>query len=1117
MIARLINYSVKNRLLVLMYSGVVVVVGVFAVFSIPIDAIPDLSDAQVIVFTDYRGQAPQVVEDQITYPLTSAMLSVPYSKVVRGYSFFGFSLVYIIFEDGTDLYWARSRVLEYLNFAAGRLPSGVRPQLGPDATGVGWVYMYTVSDPTGSLDLQQLRSLQDWTLRYEIASVQGVAEVASLGGFVKQYQVEIDPTKLLLYGLSLEKVRSALARSNTDTSGRLIEMGETEYMVRGLGYIRSVDDIRRIVLRTDGVGNPITVGHVAHVQVGPEIRRGIADWNGTGEAVAGIVLMRFGENALEVIGRVKAKLETLKAGLPKGVVVTPAYDRSQLIWRAIRNISQKLLEEMLVVALVTVVFLWHARSALVAVAVIPVGILASLFAMNALRINANVMSLGGIAIAIGVMVDSSIVMVENLHKHLEEKSNLPHIEIVRRASLEVGPALFFSLLIITVSFLPVLLLEEQSGRLFRPLALTKTFAMAFAAVLAVTAIPVLMSIFVKGDIRPESESRLSQFFIRVYRPIIDHALDHKARWILSFVGITLVTLVPLCGIPGPGGKPLVRKLGGEFMPPLNEGDILYMPTTLPGISVTKARELLQQTDRIIKSFPEVEHVFGKIGRAETATDPAPLSMVETTIVLKDPSQWRPGMTIEKLIQEFDRAIQFPGLTNAWTFPIRTRIDMLSTGIKTPVGVKLLGDDLDKLAAYGVQIEALLKTVPGTASVIAERVTGGRYIDFEINRTEAARYGLTVGDIQDTIMTAIGGMNVTETVEGSARYPVNVRYPRELRDDIEKLRNVWVTTPKGASVPLVQVAEIVVRSGPPGIKTENARKTAWLYVDLKEDRDVATYVEDARELLAAKLASGELKQPVGVTVLWSGQYEQLEKANRRLLLAALGAIAAIIFILYLHFRNFAEIAILLGCLPYAATGGVWLIYLLGYNRSVASDVGFIALAGLSVETGIVLLVYLDGIFARGIREGRLSTPADIRAGVIEGVVSRVRPKLMTTLTTFIGLLPILWATEAGSRIMKRLAMPMIGGLVTDTMVTLVIIPVVYEWIQLRRLRQGRAPGPLRGADEHKDAPSHGGAATSGVSVLEETRPGADVSPKPGHGAEGTRRGRASEGRHTQRRR
>ena len=1066
MINKLIGYSLKNRLLVLMYSGAVVAVGFFAVLNIPIDAIPDLSDAQVIIFTEYRGQAPQVIEDQVTYPLTSAMLSVPFSKVVRGYSFFGFSLVYIIFEDGTDLYWARSRVLEYLNFAAGRLPAGVKPQLGPDATGVGWVYMYTVSDPTGQHDLQQLRSIQDWTIRYELASLKGVAEVASLGGFVKQYQVEVDPTKLLLHNLTLRQVRSALARSNTDSSGRLIEMGETEYMVRGLGYIRSIDDIRQIVLRTDAVGNPITMGQVANVQIGPEIRRGIAEWNGTGETVAGIVIMRYGENALEVISRVKQKLADLKPALPKGVVITTGYDRSQLILRAVQNVSQKLVEEMLVVALITMVFLWHARSALVAVAVIPVGILASLFTMYVLRINANVMSLGGIAIAIGVMVDSSIVMVENLHKHLEEKPNLPHSEVVRRASIEVGPALFFSLLIITISFLPVLLLEEQSGRLFRPLALTKTFALAYSSVLAVTVIPVLMSLFVKGDIRPESESRISSFFIAVYHPVIEHALNHKARWISVFVGITAITVVPLCGIPGPGGKPLVRKMGGEFMPPLNEGDILYMPTTLPGLSVTKAREVLQQTDRIIKSFPEVHHVLGKIGRAETATDPAPLMMVETTIVLKEKSEWRKGMNIEKLMQEMDRAIQFPGLTNAWTFPIRTRIDMLSTGIKTPVGVKLLGDNLDTLALFGVQVEALLKTVPGTASVIAERVTGGRYVDFDINRREAARYGLTVGDIQDTIMTAIGGMNVTETVEGLARYPVNVRYPRELRDDIEKLKNVWVATPRGASIPLGQVADVVIRNGPPGIKTENARKTAWLYVDLKEGRDVVTYVEDARALLARKLASGELRQPEGVTVIWSGQYEQLERANRRLALAALAAIAAIIFILYLHFRNFAEIAILLGCLPYAATGGVWLMYVLGYNASVASYVGFIALAGLSVETGIVLLVYLDVIFAHRQRQGRLQTPLDIRAAVVEGVVGRVRPKLMTTLTTLIGLTPILWATEAGSRIMKRLAMPMIGGLVTDTLVTLVIIPVVYEWIQLRRLKTGTA-GPIR-QEEAPDA-------------------------------------------------
>jgi Cu(I)/Ag(I) efflux system membrane protein CusA/SilA len=804
LIVKLIEASLKNRFLVVLFGLATIFSGIFAVLNIPIDAIPDLSDVQVIVLTEYPGQAPQVVEDQITYPLTSAMLAVPYAKVVRGYSFFGFSLVYVIFEDGTDLYWARSRVLEYLNFAAGRLPAQVKPQLGPDATGVGWVYIYTLSDPTGRHNLQELRSLQDWTLKYELASLKGVAEVASLGGFVKQYQVEVDPTKLLLHDISLQRLRSQLARSNTDTGGRLIEMGETEFMVRGLGYIKSIRDIEQVVLKVNSDGNPITIGDVAHVQIGPDIRRGLADWNGEGETVAGIVIIRFGENALEVIERVKKRLGELEATLPEGVEVTTAYDRSKLINKAVSNITWKLLEEMLVVALVTMLFLLHARSALVAIVTLPIGVLASLFLMYLLDINANIMSLGGIAIAVGVMVDAAIVMVENLHKHLERENALvraggdpvPHLEIVRRSAVEVGPALFYSLLIITVSFLPVLVLTGQSGRLFTPLALTKTFAIGFAAFVAVTIIPVLMSWFVRGHIRSEKENPISRVLIRAYHPIIEFVLSNKRPVVLGALAFLLVTLIPMKGIPNPGGGYLIRPIGGEFMPPLNEGDLLYMPTTLPGLSITKARELLQRTDAIIKEFPEVEKVLGKIGRAQTATDPAPLTMMETHIMLKDQSEWRDGMTIEKLILELNNSIKFPGVTNAWTYPIRTRIDMLSTGIKTPVGIKLLGDDLEKLSRFGADIEAALRDFPGTASIISERVTGGKYVDYDINRTEAARYGLTVGDIQDTIMTAVGGMQVTETVEGLARYPVNVRYPREYRDSIEKLDDIWVSTPPG---------------------------------------------------------------------------------------------------------------------------------------------------------------------------------------------------------------------------------------------------------------------------------------------------------------------------------
>lgn len=1058
MIAKLIGYSLKNRFLILLFGAMVAGGGIYAIFNIPIDAIPDLSDVQVIIYTEYPGQAPRIVEDQVTYPLTSAMLGVPFAKVVRGYSFFGFSLVYIIFEDGTDLYWARSRVLEYLNFAAGRLPPTVKPQLGPDATGVGWVYQYILTDPTGKHDLQELRSIQDWLLKYDLSSLQGVAEVASLGGFVKQYQIEVDPTKLLLLGLSLKQVRMALADSNIDVGGRIVEMGEREFMVRGLGYIKSIDDIRKIVLKVSANGNPVVIGDVAHVHIGPEIRRGLAEYNGQGEIVSGIVLMRFGQNALEVIERVQRRIADLTKTLPEGVRITPVYDRSLLIRRAVKNVSWKLVEEMIVVAFVIVIFLLHARSALVAIMTLPIGVLAALLLMYIFDINANVMSLGGIAIAVGVMVDASVVMVENLHKHMEREKDLPHVEIVRIASVEVGPALFFSLLIITVSFLPVLVLTEQSGRLFRPLAFTKTFAMGCAALIAVTIIPILMSWFVTGKIRSEQENPISRGLIRVYQPLMSYALDHRRPFAIGALAILAATAIPVYGIPKPGGGYLVKPIGGEFMPPLNEGDILYMPTTLPGISISKAREILQKTDGIIKSFPEVHHVLGKIGRAETATDPAPLSMIETTIMLKDKSEWRPGMTMEKLIAEMDRAIQFPGLTNAWTYPIRTRIDMLSTGIKTPVGIKLLGDDLSNLARFGSELEAALKPVPGTASVIAERVMGGRYVDFEINRTEAARYGLTIGDIQGTIMTAVGGMNVTTTVEGLARYPVNIRYPRELRDDISKLGNIWVNTPSGASIPISQVATLVVRDGPPGIKTENARKTAWLYVDLEQGQDVASYVSNAKAHIDALIAQKKLNVPAGVSLLWSGQYEYMQAAAKRLRIAGAIALAIVLLLLYLHFGNWTETFIILGSLVFALTGGIWLMYMLGFNRSVATDVGFIALGGLAAETGIVMLVYLDVSFSEALRAGRLNNATDIKAAVMSGAVDRVRPKMMTVCTTLIGLLPIMWATEAGSQIMKRLAAPMIGGLFTSTVLTLVLIPLIYEWLQLRKLKYGEA-GPF----------------------------------------------------------
>lgn len=1058
MIAKLIEGSLNNKFLVVLFAIALICGGLFAIKNIPIDAIPDLSDVQVIVYTEYSGQAPQVVEDQVTYPLTSSMLGVPYAKSVRGYSFFGFSLVYIIFEDGTDLYWARSRVLEYLNFASGRLPANVKPQLGPDATGVGWVYMYTVQDTSGNYNLQELRSIQDWTIRYELQSLQGVSEVASVGGYVKQYQIEVDPTKLLLHEISLNNLRQKLSRSNIDVGGRLIEMGETEYMVRGIGYIKNVEDIRSVVLKVDKEGNPITIGDIANVHIGPEIRRGIAELNGEGEIVAGIVMIRFGENALEVIDRVKKRIQEIKPSLPKGVVIKDSYDRSNLIKKAVKNISWKLVEEMGVVALVIIVFLLHARSALVAILTLPIGVLASIFLMYILNINANIMSLGGIAIAIGVMVDASVVMVENLHKHLEKDHGLPHKEIVRRSAVEVGPALFYSLLIITVSFLPVLVLEEQSGRLFKPLAITKTFSMAFASIIAVTIIPVLMSWFVKGHIKSENENPISRFLIQKYKPIIHFALTQKKVVLILTTVFLLITLVPVKGIPNFKGGYFVKPIGGEFMPPLNEGDLLYMPTTLPGLSITKAKELLQKTDAIIKEFPEVKEVLGKIGRAETATDPAPLTMIETTIMLKDKSEWRDGMTIDKLIKELDKAIQFPGLTNAWTYPIRTRIDMLSTGIKTPVGIKLLGDNLGELSNFGSQIEGVLSGFPGTASIVSERVTGGNYIDFKIDRDQAARYGLTVGDIQDTIMTAIGGMNVTQTVEGLARYPVNIRYPREYRDDISKLRNIYINLPNGAYIPITQVADIQITGGPPGIKTENARKTAWIFIDLKQGKDVASYVEEAKEFIQDKIDKNEIQVPEGVSIQWSGQYEYMVRAAKRLTIAGIITLTVVMLLLFFHFGNLTETFIIMVSLVFAVTGGIWLMYVFGYNRSVATDVGFIALAGLAAETGIVMLLYLDEVFQRYKKEQRLNTVEDIRRAVIEGAVDRVRPKIMTVATTLIGLIPIMWATESGSRVMKRLATPMIGGLITSTVLTLILIPLVYEALQIYHLKKGNA-GPF----------------------------------------------------------
>ncbi|MDP6051393.1 MAG: efflux RND transporter permease subunit [Candidatus Latescibacteria bacterium] len=1035
MLERIIEWSVKNRFLVILGTVFLIVAGTLGMVRIPLDAIPDLSDVQVIIFTEYPGQAPQLVEDQVTYPLTTAMLAVPYAKVVRGYSFFGVSFVYIIFEDGTDLYWARSRVLEYLNYVSSRLPTGVTPTLGPDATGVGWVYEYVLKSDTHNL--AELRSIQDWYLRYELTSVPGVAEVASIGGFVKQYQVDVDPNKLLIYDIPLSKVRSAIQRSNNDVGGRLIEMAETEFMVRGLGYIKSIEDIEHVPLGVARNGTPILLKQVANVHLGPELRRGIAEWNGEGEIVGGIIVMRYQENALKVIHAVEEKLEELKRGLPEGVEIIPAYNRANLIERAIENLKDKLIEESIVVAFVCIIFLLHFRSAFVAIFTLPVGILISFIVMSYQGINANIMSLGGIAIAIGVMVDAAIVMIENVHKHIErDGGKKDHWDIIIDASKEVGPALFYSLLIITLSFIPVFTLEAQEGRLFKPLAFTKTYAMAASALLSITMVPVLMGYLIRGKILPEKKNPLNRILIFIYRPLLKLALRFK--WLS--IGVAMMALIATWWP--------YQKLGSEFLPPLYEGDLLYMPTTDPGISITKAKQLLQQTDKIIRTFPEVHHVLGKIGRAETATDPAPLSMIETTIMLKPEDQWRPGMTPEKLIDEMNEAIQFPGLTNAWTMPIKTRIDMLSTGIKTPVGIKLMGDDLAVLSDLAQEIALVLNEVPGTLSVFPEKTVGGNYLDFEIDRFEAARYGLTVGDVQDVITSAVGGMNVTYTVEGLERYPVNVRYSRELRDDLSDLNRLLIPTPTGAQIPIGQVAKIIIQKGPPGIKSENARRTAWVYVDLK-GIDVGTYVKNAKQIVDAQFSL-----PDGYSMVWSGQYEYMERARQRLQIVIPGTLAIIFLLLYLNFGNLKESLIVMLSLPFALVGGIWLMYLLDYNFSVAVGVGFIALAGVASETGVIMLIYLDQAYDSRWKEGKMNSLHDLYDAIIEGAVERVRPKMMTVTAIMAGLLPIMWGTGTGSEVMQRIAAPMVGGMVTSTVLTLLVIPIIYFMAKSGEIKRGQ---------------------------------------------------------------
>ncbi|GAB2528744.1 MULTISPECIES: efflux RND transporter permease subunit [unclassified Simplicispira] len=1038
MLAKIIDWSGRNRFLVLLATLFVIVGGVYAVLKTPLDALPDLSDVQVIVYTEYPGQAPQVVEDQVTYPLTTSMLSVPKSKVVRGFSFFGASFVYIIFEDGTDIYWARSRVLEYLNFAAGRMPKGVTPQIGPDATGVGWVYQYALlaKDKT----LAELRTLQDWYLRYQLTKAHGVAEVASIGGFVQTYQITVDPVKLRAYGIPLAKVSQVVRESNRDVGGRLVEMAETEYMVRGKGYLRGVADIENLVVKAEK-GTPVLIRDIARVELAPDERRGLTELNGEGEVVSGIAMARYGQNALEVIHNLKEKIAEVSSGLPEGVTIEAVYDRSDLIHRAIDTLKRTLLEESLIVALVCVVFLMHVRSALVAILMLPVGVLIAFIAMRLLGMNSNLMSLGGIAIAIGAMVDAAIVMIENAHKHVErlpeEHTNAERVEAMIAACKEVGPALFFSLLIITVSFLPVFTLESQEGRLFSPLAYTKTFAMAGAALLSVTLVPVLMMLFIRGRIMPESRNPVNRFLIWTYRPIIAAVMRWKKLTIAASLVVLGVSFYP------------ASQLGSEFMPTLNEGTLLYMPASLPGMSITKAAELMQTQNKIIKSFPEVTSVYGKAGRANTATDPAPTEMFETVINLKPESEWRSGMTMDKLIAELDQALQFPGVSNAWTMPIKARIDMLSTGIRTPIGIKVFGKDLGEMERLAREIETVVKQVPGTTSAFAERITGGFYLNIEPDRAQLARYGLGVGELQDVIGTALGGEMVTTTVEGRERFGVTVRYPRELRTDPQQIaREVLVPTMDGAMVPLGQVARVEVAKGAPGIRTENALLSAYIFVDIR-DRDIGSYVADAR-----KAVNEQVKFPPGYYATWSGQFESMERAVQKMKVVIPVTLLIIFLLLYLNFKRLTETLIVMLSVPFALVGGVWLMWWMGYNMSVAVAVGFIALAGVAAETGVIMLIYLDhaweAIQAKRRAENKQPGVADLYEAIMEGAVERVRPKMMTVVAIMAGLLPILWGTGTGSEVMSRIAAPMVGGMISSTVLTLAVIPAIYGLVKQWRL-------------------------------------------------------------------
>jgi Cu(I)/Ag(I) efflux system membrane protein CusA/SilA len=1051
MLRRLIAWSVANRFLVLLGTLAAIGGGVWAVSRTPLEALPDLSDVQVIVQAEFPEQAPRIVEDQVTYPITAEMLKVPGARTVRGYSFFGIAFVYVIFEDGTDLYWARSRVLEYLSGLKARLPAGVTPTLGPDATGLGWVFQYALEDTTGRLDLAELRSLQDWTIRYALTAVPGVAEVASLGGFERQYQIDVDPARLLAYRIPITRVSAAIQNANSDVGAMVIELSEREHMVRGLGYLRSITDIESVVVGATPGGTPVQVKELGRVTLGPAVRRGLADLDGRGDAVGGIVVMRAGENALRTIRAVKARLRALAPSLPPGVVVRPVYDRSELIERAIANLREKLVEESAIVALVCLVFLLHARSALVAIVTLPLGILLAFLAMRAIGVGADIMSLGGIAIAIGAMIDGAIVMIENMHKHLEAAGErltaAARRRVVVASAQEVGPALFFSLLIITVSFIPVFALQGQEGRLFHPLAFTKTFAMAAASLLSVTVVPVAMSLFIRGRITRESANPLNRFLIRIYRPAIRLVLRH--RW--SAIGAAVLVLV-LSWIPW-------KRIGSEFMPPLNEGTLLFMPTTTPGASIARSREILRIQDGILKSFPEVQTVWGKAGRAETATDPAGLDMFETTITLRPESAWRPGMTVEKLVAEMDDSTRMPGVSNAWTMPIKGRIDMLATGIRTPVGIKIFGPDLTELARLGREVEAAVRRVPGTRSAFAERAASGFYLDIDIDRAAAARHGLNVGDVQMVIAAAIGGMTITRTVEGRERYGVRIRYPQELRDNPERLASVLVPMAHELSgggggdapmparagyVPLGQIATIRTVAGPMVVRTEGAVPTAWVYVDVA-GRDIGGYVAEAERMVARAV-----RLPTGYTIQWSGQYEYMQRAAARLRIVAPATLLIIVLLLYLNFRSLAEPLIVLLSLPFALVGGMWFVWLLGYQWSVAVAIGFIALAGVAAETGVVMILYLDHAWRTRTEGGRVPGPTDLYEAVMQGAVERVRPKMMTVTAIMAGLLPILWSSGTGASVMKRIAAPMVGGMVTSTLLTLLVIPAVYALVKERGL-------------------------------------------------------------------